>query len=782
MTVVVAKDKKKEAEPAKPTRTKEMDEFLNEIAEVKTLNANLQAKTSTRAKEMFDKMKETRRAKHIEVLKEYESWIETFNESMKERYEERKKQSETLRATTSSEIEKTLSSMDDATLLSSEIEYVTYAWDHISEMRKERKEEVGTLGTALRELHKVKANSVLEYVTNLRGKLVDIAFLLEPQIVTIIEEIVTKQQAELDKELKEIDEYLSAVTAKEQTVFEGYYARWKERKERFHLLKQNEALQNFKNRMQEKYFVNPEERVARMKRLMEYQLKMYKARKQLLTDLQAINVADVTKDKVNDIDEKLKKLNEEASEEYKKAFQDCLDIQQQRHKEALGLVEYLKGFLVKNDAKLPEGRTFDMIIAEECTPIVEQRLKESKDLLLHIDKYLEEFDSRMHEYSKNIIGFYRYIGESYDQQRKDMQNVELQFELAVAKLADQNEDNMHKRDELLQSQVDSVRKSVTHVVLVERLQQCYATLDVMNKEYDKYEAELRTLVATQEPKVVTTYQGFELKLAQHFKLAEAGRRDKIQERLNHETEEKQKQMEDEYVKKKELEEQKSAVAAPPGSKPGSPPKPKPVPVDKSKAKGKGGKVDLAAEVPRLEPPKVQEFKSPAGELYVVDYPVEKLAADLMQSEEEIERQKLEEARLAEERKKQEELAAEEAKLPKGKKGKAEPAKKPAGKQKEDPAKLEEEERARKAKEEAEAKRKAEEEAKERLRSCVPRDPEGNQCLNERLLLVKQEVVDILTGCMNKVLDQIAASRQKYIDALRKKNVEMVSDARKILTL
>ena len=92
-------------------------------------------------------------------------------------------------------------------------------------------------------------------------------------------------------------------------------------------------------------------------------------------------------------------------EKYKEYFQQYVNIQDARYKEATKLSEQVHNFLIKNDANLPEGRTFDMIIAEECTPLIQTRLKESQKLFLHVDKYLDEFDVRMHEYCKNILSF-----------------------------------------------------------------------------------------------------------------------------------------------------------------------------------------------------------------------------------------------------------------------------------------------------------------------------------------------------------------------------------------
>ena len=119
-----------------------MQELLNSIGEAKMLHANVHLKSSERAKEVFETMKNARRTKHIEALKEYENWMETFGEGMKERFEERKKKSNLLKETTDAEVERLIGNMDDKTLLSSDLEYVTYVWDKILDIKKQRKEEL----------------------------------------------------------------------------------------------------------------------------------------------------------------------------------------------------------------------------------------------------------------------------------------------------------------------------------------------------------------------------------------------------------------------------------------------------------------------------------------------------------------------------------------------------------------------------------------------------------------------------------------------------------------
>ena len=82
------------------------------------------------------------------------------------------------------------------------------------------------------------------------------------------------------------------------------------------------------------------------------------------------------------------------------------------------LVQDLRDFLIKNDAELLEGQTFDSIVEEQIMPLVTKRKEEAWAMLMNSIKFLEEEDELMHEVSKNILNFYKNLGEKYDKYRE----------------------------------------------------------------------------------------------------------------------------------------------------------------------------------------------------------------------------------------------------------------------------------------------------------------------------------------------------------------------------
>lgn len=74
----------------------------------------------------------------------------------------------------------------------------------------------------------------------------------------------------------------------------------------------------------------------------------------------------------------------------------------------------LKDFLIKNDAQLEEGQTFESIMEDRVTPTIERRKLESKTLLTNAIKYMEDFDFKMSEICTNIINFFRDFAKRMD--------------------------------------------------------------------------------------------------------------------------------------------------------------------------------------------------------------------------------------------------------------------------------------------------------------------------------------------------------------------------------
>jgi hypothetical protein len=96
----------------------------------------------------------------------------------------------------------------------------------------------------------------------------------------------------------------------------------------------------------------------------------------------------------------------------------------------------LKDFILKNDAELEQGVTFDMILEYRASPLVERRKEEAKTLILKSIGYLEEYDDKMNELTNNLVTFFKEFGTCLDKCREKLKQTELNFQLALANCGD----------------------------------------------------------------------------------------------------------------------------------------------------------------------------------------------------------------------------------------------------------------------------------------------------------------------------------------------------------
>jgi len=661
-------------------------------------------KGSFRAREIFDQMKAARYEKHKKTMQEYEQWNEEFKESMKQEYEKIKKINSSLKTNTDEELEAKLDK-DDLSQQANERSLANLK-ERIKEVKGPRKEEIGNYEIALKELLSHKKKTISEYVTNLQHKLISIGFLLEPQIITLIQEILSKHQEEIENESKRIEELVKALLDKEENTFAEYNTKWNAKKDRYHSLNQNQSLEGFKEQLNSSKFVNPLERQERVKEFMNYQTHLFNKRKQLLHNLKEIGMKNMGMESVGKIEEELKELKEEASSSLKQFTEDYLNIQKAKKDEGMQLAKSLKEYLEKNKASLPADKTYEKIIKEQCYPLIELRFDEGKKLLAEIEKAFTEFDTRTHEHYKNIVEFYKLIAYSFDSHKEKVQNLELNNENAIQSLSDDNISALNKRNEEIKMATEGIRKAATHKELVKKLEDSYSVYNEMDKDYTLYVNKLKQLTTSKVPILIEYFKELEHNLIRHFKLETMDKKELIEERLLKETEERQKKLVEEYAKKKGL------AALPKNIKP-------------INIKGK----QIAQKYPnlrRLQMPKLKIYEAPSGELYIVDYELETIVDEIIPPTEL------------------------------------------------QPKEIKEEELVSKSKEKMKEAKKVMKEVKELVKEeNIPRDPEGNECLQKQLFINREEVLEMIQLLFKNVTEHANEYKNSYMQELDIRNKEVV---------
>lgn len=113
------------------------------------------------------------------------------------------------------------------------------------------------------------------------------------------------------------------------------------------------------------------------------------------------------------------------------------------------LIYDLKDFIIKNDAEIEEGLTFDIIIEKQAIPYVERRKHESKTLIMNAIAYQEEFDFKMSEMTNNIVAFFKEFATSLDKNKEKLKQTEINFQVSLANCGDHHDGIIDTQEEQL---------------------------------------------------------------------------------------------------------------------------------------------------------------------------------------------------------------------------------------------------------------------------------------------------------------------------------------------
>jgi hypothetical protein len=88
-----------------------------------------------------------------------------------------------------------------------------------------------------------------------------------------------------------------------------------------------------------------------------------------------------------------------------------------------------------------------------------------------------------------------------------------------------------------------MKKAIHHVMLNEKLDECFGELDQIQKTYRNYNLEYVKLVENHPQTMTTFFNDFEADVCQQFKIHEAAKKADILDMLKRETEDKQAKLE-----------------------------------------------------------------------------------------------------------------------------------------------------------------------------------------------------------------------------------------------
>ena len=532
------------------------------------------------------------------------------------------------------DVSQIMDGLTDEALLANEIDFVNGAWEKVTVYYNARTDAVEQCLEEIKQLQDFQEKNSGLHWNKLKEDLTDTAFILEPAVITLVDDWKVKEEEKYTKEHQESFDFHANLEQSERDKHKQLKELWESRRIRFHILKQEHAIKTFQDRLDSPEFVNPEERIELFAKMKNTQIDVHNRRMNELSDLANLDTVNLTQKKVDEINTNLETINDEAQEEYDRIAADLTTFIKNSFSEMDTALENLREFLHANEAQLEEGMTYDKIIEDQAQPFVDKRKQESNELYANSLKYLEELDDKMNEISKNFIDFIKSLATKYDKGKDDLKATDLQFNIKLAQCGDTNYDSIDDQEDNLNKNIDDMRKAIHHVELNEKLNQCFDLLDEITKTYRKYNTEYCEIVDDYPNVLEAFFEKFERGCAECFKLYGEEKREEIKQLFEKETQQRQEKLEAEalakYEEDKRLEELKAKEDEEKNPKGG-----KKAPAKAPPKKGKEpDKPEL--DVPQLEVPEIQETTSKNGYQYLVQRTTDEIANELMiiKSEEE----------------------------------------------------------------------------------------------------------------------------------------------------
>lgn len=83
----------------------------------------------------------------------------------------------------------------------------------------------------------------------------------------------------------------------------------------------------------------------------------------------------------------------------------------------------------------------------------------------------------MSDITTNVVKFFKEFAESLDKNKDKLKQTEINFQLALANCGDHHDDLVQKQEENLQEKVTEMERAIHHVMLNEKLEECFGLLD-----------------------------------------------------------------------------------------------------------------------------------------------------------------------------------------------------------------------------------------------------------------------------------------------------------------
>lgn len=474
--------------------------------QVRALSNYKAPETSDRIENLLQRQKETRRKSHLMLLKEYETWILSLYDQLESQTQEEKAKWWAFSAGSIKDLDSVLYDLRDEVLLGKEYEWISAAFANLARHIRRRNVEAERLRESLFGVETRRQEAVESFLNLLGQKLVDVAFLLKPEVDNLIGEKRNELILHIEQNTEELKSVVEQVFMHEEELLIRYQDKIAKRDAAWRIIHHRHYVKQFRTTIESDRFVNPEERVNMLSELKSLQEQVFAKRMEILNTAKNINSKILTADAIQTLIDRLVETNDIAQKDFDDAISKLVNLQKKIDSESDQLYDDLKSRLEFYHADVPyqEG---DLLLFDLREQIDDLKDKGSK-LLSKTIKYLEETDTRSQEVAVKLLNHIKSLGEESDKHKLARNKQEKDYDLEHAKREDELDEAVGDLEEAFNSKVEQLRRSVTLEELDSKLKECFALLDDISQEHRNYASSAIKLVYSHKDLITQSYHAY----------------------------------------------------------------------------------------------------------------------------------------------------------------------------------------------------------------------------------------------------------------------------------
>ena len=144
----------------------------------------------------------------------------------------------------------------------------------------------------------------------------------------------------------------------------------------------------------------------------------------------------------------------------------------------------------------------------------------------------------MEQITLNTVNFFKDFATCLDKNRDKLKQTQMNFQLALANCGDKHDDIKQDQENDLLKKQNEMERAIHHVMLNEKLSECFDLLDQIQRTLRAYNEEYIEIVKDYPSKMDDFFEEFEEGSLGIFKRYPEGQRERIQELFEKETADK----------------------------------------------------------------------------------------------------------------------------------------------------------------------------------------------------------------------------------------------------